>query len=123
MVGRGKSCWLPLSPAAGWASILPGLGEGRSLPSGSCRLWEPSVWFVLNGKVWVQWGGQIQWGRPLSCLRISGMILSSMGRGRKKYMSVWLADQGSLIFLMRLRDTKLEGEGPEHLGNVALSIT
>lgn len=38
MVGRGKSCWLPLVPAAGWVSILSGLDEGRRLPSGSSRL-------------------------------------------------------------------------------------
>lgn len=41
MVGRAESCQLPHSPAAGWASILPGLGEGRGLPSGAWRLWEP----------------------------------------------------------------------------------
>lgn len=48
-----------------WASILPGLGEGRRQPYGLGRLREPPptptpAWLVLKGKVCVQWRGQTQ---------------------------------------------------------------
>lgn len=80
----------------GWASILPSLGEGRRLCSGTLRFrGPPQTWLVLKGKVWVQWGTQIQWEPPPSeCLQISGVILSSWrGVG---------ADQGSPVFLTSL---------------------
>lgn len=86
VVIRGESCWLPHSPAAGWASILPSLGEGSRLRSRTLRLWEaPQAWLALKGKMWVQWGAQIQWEPPLSCLQISGVILSlQFGEGQEQ---------------------------------------
>lgn len=60
-----------------------------------------------------------QWEPPLSCLQISGVILQFVGRGGSKCMPVWLADQGSPIFLRSLLGLqKLEGEGLEHLKEI-----
>lgn len=105
--------------AAGWASILPGLGEGRRQPYGLWRLWEPpptptTAWLVLKGKAWgsVEWPDSVE--KPLfPASKSVALILSSLGRGGSKCMSVWLADQGSPVFLMSLLEIqgcKLEAQ-------------
>lgn len=58
MVREGRAATCLISPAAGWASILPGLGEGR-------RLWEsPSmVSAERKGVGSVEWPDSV--GNPL----------------------------------------------------------
>lgn len=83
VVIRGESCWLPHSPAAGWASILPRLGEGRRLRSGPLRLQEPPGMVSVERKGVGSVGCPDQWEPPLSCLQINGVILQ-FGEGREQ---------------------------------------
>ena len=54
MVGEGRAASCLISPAAGWASILPGLGEGR-------RFWEsPSMVSAERKGV-----GSAEWPDPM----------------------------------------------------------
>lgn len=62
--------------------------------------------------------GSVEWPDPVEkplfpASKSVALILSSLGRGASQCMSVWLADQGSPVFLMSLSELqrwKLEAQ-------------
>lgn len=79
---------------------------------------------MKKGRVCVQWGAQTQREPPLSCFQTSEHdSLHFGGWVRESACQSGSLTEEALSASEPLRDTKLGGKSPEHLGNVGLSTS